>query len=96
MNCTFLIILHFHELELTLGLKLTILLSLTRRQGLPSLKPKVLSTWPEQSPSQSSLKRQAFLTLSSLSKSPRFLYAAGTSKHATKQDMNTKVSNFPK
>lgn len=81
----------FVRLELTLGLKLTILLSLTMRQGLPALKPKLVSSRPEQSPSQDLLKRQAFLTPVSLSKSPRSMYFPGASKHATQQDMNTKV-----
>lgn len=66
--------------SITLGRKLTILLSFTIRQGLPSLKPNSASSRPEQGPSQALENRQAFLTPMSLSKSPRFLYSVGSSE----------------
>ena len=65
--------------RITFGRKLTILLSLTMKQGLPSLKPNSRSSMPEQGPSRDLGKRQAFLTPTSLSKSPRFLYSPGSS-----------------
>ncbi|KAF3857479.1 hypothetical protein F7725_009338 [Dissostichus mawsoni] len=64
---------------ITFGRKLTILLSLTMKQGFPSLKPKYGSSRPEQGPNQDLEKRQAFLMPTSLSKSPRFLYSTASS-----------------
>ena len=69
----------FQKQGLTFGLKLTSLLSLTIRQGFPSLKPKVRSSTPEHSDNHDLLNRQAFLTPASLSKSPLSLYPPGAS-----------------
>ena len=73
----------------TLGLKLTILLSLTIMHGFPSLKPKVSSTSPEQLPSQDLWKRQAFLFPPSSSTFPRSLYGWGVSAHGKEKTHKT-------
>uniref|UniRef100_A0A0E9XE71 Uncharacterized protein n=1 Tax=Anguilla anguilla TaxID=7936 RepID=A0A0E9XE71_ANGAN len=55
------------------GRKLTILFSLTIKQGFPSLNPKVGSSRPEHLSSQDLLKIQAFLIPWLLSSSPRLM-----------------------
>lgn len=84
----------FLSVCLTRGLKLTILLSLTMRQGRPSLKPYVSSTSPEQSLSHSLLKEQALRRPVSVSRSPLILYVSGITAHThTNTRMRTELTH---